>query len=149
GFRLTTLENLTPTLQTDITAATNNANSRVSKAGDTLSGAISWSGTPTDPTHLTTKAYVDNAIDNIPDVLPANGFELWVDSDLGDDVTGNGSITKPFQTIQKAIDEATAGGGILIHLMAGTFYGDVTVNKYAVMIQGWGTTDSQLSQIRG
>jgi len=31
-------------------------------AGGTITGAINWSGTPSAPTHLTTKAYVDAAV---------------------------------------------------------------------------------------
>lgn len=35
---------------------------RVLKAGDTITGAINWSGTPSASTHLTTKGYVDSAV---------------------------------------------------------------------------------------
>lgn len=39
--------------------ANSNANGRVSKAGDTMTGALKLSGAPTDDLHAATKAYVD------------------------------------------------------------------------------------------
>lgn len=55
---------LTPTAAEHTASKGYTDNTFVRRVGDTITGPITWSGTPTINTHLTTKAYVDNAIEN-------------------------------------------------------------------------------------
>ncbi len=61
---LNTLEELSNALNDDpnfATTVTNSIATKVSKAGDTMTGPLTLSGTPTENTHAATKSYVDNA----------------------------------------------------------------------------------------
>ena len=62
---LDTLNELAAALGDDANFATTVATdigTKVSKSGDTMTGALTLSGAPTNPLHATTKAYVDSAV---------------------------------------------------------------------------------------
>lgn len=69
-------------------------NAKVAKAGDTLTGALTLSGPPTNPLHATTKTYVDSAVGGAQKLVigtsapsPSTGQQvLWLN-------TSNGNVT--------------------------------------------------------
>ena len=74
----------------DTTAAETALNAKVAKAGDTLTGALTLSGLPTDPLHAATKSYVDSAVGSQKLVIgtnepspPAGQQVLWLDTSSG------------------------------------------------------------------
>lgn len=60
----------------------------------------------------------------------------------GNDTTGNGSISAPYASIQKAHDEAalayTSGQMVMIDVGPGTFTGNVSITRHNTLIQGQG-----------
>ena len=83
------------------------------------------------------------------DVLPPSNIYFWVNEIIGDDTHGNGSINRPFKTIQQAIDEYTGINGCVINVLAGSYIGDVNITKNGITLIGVGTTDSQMIEIMG
>ena len=68
---LNTLSELSAAINNDADFATTIANSigeKVSKAGDTMTGILTLSGTPTDPLHAATKGYADDLVNNHNDL---------------------------------------------------------------------------------
>ena len=61
---------------------------------------------------------------------------LYVDGNRTDSYIENGSITKPFKTIQAAI--AAASGDTLINVAPGTYDGDIDLGLHVVSIRGSG-----------
>jgi len=66
----------------------------------------------------------------------ANPYQIYVDIEVGDDATGDGSVTNPFKTIPAALAAALAGptGNYVLELASGTYSGapiawPVTLNK--------------------
>ena len=85
--------------------------------------------------------------------VAGNGLQAFVDAASkvaqtyyveanGNDITGNGSVTAPFATIQKAHDQAaldyTGGQYVTIEVGPGSFSGDVNVTRKNTLIQGQG-----------
>ena len=75
-----------------VSTATQTAlNAKLSKAGDTMTGLLTLSGTPTDPNHAATKSYVDgkssgssNLVIGTSSPTPAAGVSvLWVNTSGG------------------------------------------------------------------
>ena len=76
-----------------------------------------------------TTAWVNSGV--TPTVnLPFTGT-IEVDGTLGNDTTGNGNLNAPYQTIQKALDEATAGNAIYV---AESDYAETLIANCAVSI---------------
>lgn len=69
-------------------------------------------------------------------------------SPIGND-TNTGSISSPFKTIQKALNELFG----VINVLPGTFTENITIpvgyGQYAPIIQGYGTIEAPKSEIRG
>lgn len=112
---------------------------------DTLGSAVTG-GTPSAGSRVA-KTRPDGTIDPsfisaLSGVVPANTQRLHVDSLLGNDTTGTGSIAAPFATLQKAIDENAVAGGIdlAIILSPGTYLApSVTdANQTVISILGHG-----------
>ena len=61
--------------------------------------------------------------------------EWHVSSGSGNDTTGNGSLSKPYQTLTKALTVA-GGTGELIVVHPGTYRESVTINQANITIQG-------------
>lgn len=80
------LANVTSDIQAQI-------NSKLNKAGDTMTGALTLSGAPTDPLHAATKGYVDAAVEGLhvhPSVKAATtgNITLATDVENGDTLDG-------------------------------------------------------------
>lgn len=76
-----------------------NADGRVSKAGDTMTGALTLSGAPTADLHAATKAYVDSAKTSAINTAAGDATNkanavLGTSNDDADDVTVYGAIAK-------------------------------------------------------
>ncbi len=69
-----------------------------------------------------------------PDGDGVNEDILYVDSETGDDVTGDGTAARPFKTIQKALDEADGprDGAEDIVCISGTFHEALTLKNGGV-----------------
>ena len=92
----------------------------------------SGAGLPSSPDQLTSKAYVDSTINNI------NAGKAYVDIKNGNDGTALlEDSTKPFKTVQAAIDAASAVASatnrFLVNLSAGSFAEDVTMKNFVGM----------------
>jgi hypothetical protein len=69
------------------------------------------------------------------------GHSLYVDGARTDIYTPNGSVSRPFKTIQSAIDSVSGSGAAApytIHITAGSYTENVTVAKPYVSLQGEG-----------
>ena len=53
-------------------------------------------------------------------------LDIYVSKTTGNDMTGDGSLGNPWQTIQKACDEVTAGS--TVYIMAGTYQEELLLN---------------------
>src|SRR5690606_9462168 len=60
---------------------------------------------------------------------------VFVSSINGSDITGEGSILRPYMTIQKAHDMALSGN--LIYLFPGTYAGNITFSKNNLQVSGF------------
>jgi hypothetical protein len=91
------------------------------------------SGALTDIANNGLTAFVDAA------TQVAQTYYVAVD---GNDTTGNGSISAPYATIQKAHDTAalayTGGEMVMIDVGPGSFTGNITLTRYNTLIQGQG-----------
>lgn len=90
-----------------------------------------------------------NDLENTVNNIDTSAAKFYVSDALGDDSTGNGSITKPFKTVQKALDSLTGGLAAVIILSNGDYAGNVTISRDNVMIQGYGPTDAHSTRILG
>lgn len=67
----------------------------------------------------------------------------------GSDVTGDGSLAKPYATIQAALNTAaatyTGGEYVLISVGPGAFTGDVSITRKNILIQGVGSRPEDFS----
>lgn len=80
------LNGVTSAIQTQI-------DSKLNKAGDTMTGALTLSGAPTDPLHAATKGYVDAAVEGLhvhPSVKAATTGNITLSTDVenGDTLDG-------------------------------------------------------------
>ena len=76
------------------------------------------------------------------DIMLPNNYNFWVCENNGDDGTGNGSINRPFKTIQRAINQYTGTGGCVIHIMGGIYNENLNINKNDVALVGYANINS-------
>lgn len=83
----------------------------------------------------------NNGLSAFVDAVTQIAQTYYVERD-GNDTTGNGSISAPFASIQKAHDVAaatyTSGEVVLINVAPGTFTGSVNITRKNTLIQGQG-----------
>jgi hypothetical protein len=86
---------------------------------------------------------IDVALGNDYNGLFANTIQVTPN---GNDTTADGSLQRPFKTIQKAIDKSLAGN--YIQVGSGQFNENITIaSKNNLFIQGLGNTDSYASVV--
>lgn len=79
----------------------------VRKAGDTMTGALTLSGAPTDPLHAATKQYVDDAVPDVSDFVQKSGDTMTGELVLfGNPTVALGAA--PRQYVDSAADAAQA-----------------------------------------
>lgn len=104
----------------------------VQKAGDTMTGSLVLPGDPTAALEAATKQYVDSATNRSAKLA----YVLWV-SKNGDDATADGSIEKPFLTIQAAIDSVTdadANNRYNVYITPGTYADAIALKAYVNLV---------------
>ena len=69
-------------------------------------------------------------------------------SPQGNDITGNGTITKPYQTCQRAIDAYNQGQGDLLYLLPGTYTENITLGR-EITLHGAGREKTVLTAESG
>ena len=78
----------------------------------------------------------------VPELPPVFGGEYFV-ATTGDDTTGNGSLSLPFKTIQKAVNAAKLdyadGVPVAINVAAGSYTDALTIDRYNTFIRGAGS----------
>lgn len=94
--------------------------------------------------------------------LDDGNLDFFIDATLGNDETGNGSVEKPFQTIQKAVNEVPkvmAGLSINLLIVPGTYREDVVIDgiicrklnirgtNYSTINPATGSTGVQINSI--
>jgi len=103
------------------------------------------SGALTDIANNGLTAFVDAA------TQVAQTYYVAVD---GNDTTGNGSISAPYATIQKAHDTAalayTGGEMVMIDVGPGSFTGNISLTRYNTLVRGSGhRAEMQCTRING
>jgi hypothetical protein len=84
--------------------------------------------------------------------VQAFSYNLYVSAISGSDVSGNGQIGNPFQTIGKAVTVATSiaeSNPVIITLACGTYTEDVSVTRNNTYITGGSTSLSSATKING
>ena len=79
---------------------------------------------------------------------PAPQYKDYYVSVLGNDTTGNGTLTKPWRHIQYALDHATVSGistTLRINLAKGLYNENIVINGKEVIITGAGSTSEAIS----
>lgn len=113
--------------------ANSNANGRVSKAGDTMTGALKLSGAPTDDLHAATKAYVDGQAASAKSGAEATA-QGYVDAlkgtsaDAATAITVYGAIAKAAAAGTAASNAQTTANNALPKA-GGTMTGFITLHK--------------------
>jgi hypothetical protein len=104
-----------------------------------------WENNSFSPPHLFNGA-VDLQTGAVPPPLPAAAFEVYVNKG-GNDITGNGSILQPYQTVSYAMSQVTfAGFGFPVVIFVGPgIYNEVNLPiKANVFISGSGKESTTL-----
>lgn len=70
-----------------------------------------------------------------PFEIETSAGQIWVDGTYGDDITGNGSVDSPYQTIGKGISEATDGD--TVQVQPGTYIENIDFGGKAIMLNGF------------
>lgn len=113
--------------------ANSNANGRVSKAGDTMTGALTLSGAPTADLHAATKAYVDGQAASAKSGAEATA-QGYVDAlkgtsaDAATEITVYGAIAKAAAAGTAASNAQTTANNALPKA-GGTMTGFITLHK--------------------
>tara|TARA_B100000900_G_scaffold112299_1_gene93926 strand:- start:3525 stop:4868 length:1344 start_codon:yes stop_codon:yes gene_type:complete len=119
---LDTLNELAAALGDDANFATtvsNDIGTKVSKAGDTMTGALTLSGAPTNANHAATKSYVDNAY-TAGNGLSLSGTEFLMSGSYTGDFTASGDVCaysdralkRNIETLQNGLDKVMNMRGV-------------------------------------
>lgn len=119
---LDTLNELAAALGDDANFATtvsNDLGTRVSKAGDTMAGALTLPGAPTNANHAATKSYVDTAY-TAGNGLSLSGTEFLMSGSYTGDFTATGDVTaysdralkRNIETIENSLDKVMQMRGV-------------------------------------
>lgn len=97
--------------------------------------------------NTTNKSDISTLKTQVQDINPTPISQCWVSTSGSD--SNNGSINKPFRTIQKALNESFG----VINVLSGTYTEDLTIpvvyGLYGPIIQGHGTIEAPKAEIRG
>ena len=101
----------------------------------------------------TTPSSVQQAVDSLAERISSISFQYeYFVSKSGNDITGNGSIEKPFLTISQAITASNSENntsGIIIHISAGTYDENLTIIKPNTTLRGRVHGNNKTTRING
>lgn len=101
----------------------------------------------------TSPSSLQQAVDTLAERLSSISFQYeYFVSKSGNDVTGNGSLEKPFLTIGQAISASNSennASGIIIHISAGTYNENLTIIKPNTTLRGRVHGNNKTTRIDG
>lgn len=119
---------------TNITGSLNIVNGNLSGSNGSFSGHLTASSLIiSDPITLSNQVVNKSYVDNL--VVPPSGSasKIYYVSKIGNDSTGNGSMTSPYLTIQAAHDAAdndvSATDHVIIHVGPGEYTEDLNISR--------------------
>lgn len=89
----------------------------------------------------------DGSVENLSTIVPVAARAMYV-ADNGNDTTGNGSSSKPFATVQKAVDSLPVGGHAVVYIMPGNYAGKITITRTKTHLIGLGSTNANVNSVQ-